>query len=158
MISGALLGAFCIACAVYAQPPGENEGGYHSRRGKHGEREERIKQCIDKLGLTDEQKAKLETQRAENKTKKRELRRSLKDKRSELRQELDKPDSDKAKIDSIVADMKELEGDLIELRVQKVLQMKAILSHEQFEKLRSFNHHEKGRGKKGGKRHRRHEE
>ncbi len=89
----------------------------------------------EELGLSAEQKEQIKQHREENKGAVKELHQQLKAKRDQLKVELDKPASDEGKISLIVEEIKALEGQMIEYRVDRILEMKEILTPEQYQKL-----------------------
>jgi Spy/CpxP family protein refolding chaperone len=129
-------------------PPPPPPGGWHKGEGlgKH----------LKELNLTPEQQQKIKAQRKVQGSAMRSLRDALKAKHEELRSELDRENSDKAKIESITADLKKLESQRIDQEVKGILQMKETLTPEQFKKLSAMREEDKGEkhGRKGkGKEH-----
>jgi len=114
-----------------------------------GERGRRMKNFVEELDITPEQQAKLKEQRDEHRERIKELLQALRDKRKGLAEELEKTTTDKDKIDELVSEIKGLHGQLIDERVKNILQMKTILTHEQFsefkEKIDSFKEKRRGR-------------
>jgi Spy/CpxP family protein refolding chaperone len=104
-------------------PPGRGPGG------------EEIENHVGQLGLSQEQQEKLDEYRSKHRRERRQLREKMNIKRSELKLELDKPETDKKKVAEIVAEMKKLEGEKIDQRVNSILELKELLTPEQFEKL-----------------------
>lgn len=90
---------------------------------------------VKELGLTDDQLTKFRQHRVESKTEAVKLRMLLKDHQSDLREELGRYDSDTAKINKITSEIKKLQAQLIDHRVASVLELKKILTPEQFEKF-----------------------
>ncbi len=120
-------------------------------RGERGVNRERVfESVVQELKLTPEQQDLIKKQRAKQKEKRRQTFQTLRTKRLELRQELEKQDIDKKKIDSLVAEIKPLMGELLDLKVESILAMKEILTPEQFEKLQGGIR--KGAGKGPGRR------
>ena len=101
------------------------------------------------LGLTDEQQEQLKEQRYQAKYKKMETRNKIRLEELKLQHELDKKDVDEKALREIVDELKKLQGDMIEQRVDSVLQIKQILTPEQFEKLQTLGKSKKQRGFKG---------
>lgn len=100
------------------------------------------------LNLTEDQKAKLKAHREAQKEKNRALREQLKTKMQALHDEIGQPVTDKAKIDSQVAEINTLKGQLFAQHIDGVLGMKEILTPEQFAKMQEKR--PKPMGKKGG--------
>jgi Spy/CpxP family protein refolding chaperone len=105
------------------------------------------------LNLSPAQKEQLKQQRATDARAWKELWEKLAAKRLELKAELEKPAVDQAKISAIIADTKTLMGEQLQLRVERILAMKKILTPEQFKKLQEgFDHSDRNwRTRKGTK-------
>jgi len=93
----------------------------------------------DELGLTKEQKEKLKDQRFKEQYNKTEIRNNIKLKELALRHELEKSTVNMDAVNGIVNELKELQGKKIDQRVQAILNMKQLLTEEQFEKLLAVN-------------------
>jgi Spy/CpxP family protein refolding chaperone len=91
------------------------------------------------LNLTPEQNQQLKAQRQQTRQTARELQEKIRTKRGELREALDKKDVDRNAVNKIIADLKELQGSMLEQRVDSILKMKTILTPEQFTKLQSLH-------------------
>jgi Spy/CpxP family protein refolding chaperone len=89
------------------------------------------------LGLTEEQKELLKEQRYQAKYKRIETFNKIRLKELELRHELEKKEINEKTVRTIVDELKKLQGNMIEQRVDAVLSMKKILTPEQFEKLQA---------------------
>ena len=92
-------------------------------------------QVIKQLNLTPQQEAQIKQLQMLNRQKAKELFRRLKEKRRELADELDKARSNPIKIRALIVALKEIQGRLIEQRVEDVLKMKEILTPEQYQKF-----------------------
>jgi len=92
-------------------------------------------QVIKQLNLTPQQEAQIKQLQMLNRQKAKELFRRLKEKRRELADELDKARSNPIKIRALIAALKDIQGRLIEQRVDGVLKMKEILTPEQYQKF-----------------------
>ncbi len=125
---------FLLSSTLYAQRD------YDKREGK--ERcsvnvEGKFEKLTEELGLTAEQEAKLKEERKEFMKKNKDLMRRMRSKREELKQELEKPNIDRAKVGTIINDLKNLTGEKLESRIDKIISMKSTLTPEQFEKLQA---------------------
>lgn len=137
-----------LATAGQAQAWPFGRGGRN--RGGAGE------QAFDKfleLNLTPEQTELIRKQREENRRMMRELHQAIRSKHRELRDELDRETTDKKKVETIIADLKNLEAMRIDQRVKAITQVKEALTPEQFRKLQSLrDERQRGRrGRRGGK-------
>jgi len=92
-------------------------------------------QVIKQLNLTPQQEAQIKQLQVLNRQKAKELFRRLKEKRRELADELDKARSNPIKIRALIAALKDIQGRLIEQRVDGVLKMKEILTPAQYQKF-----------------------
>jgi len=141
-----------LALAEHGQG-GFEEGGYE------GVEQSEI---AGELDLTAEQKSQLKEQRYQDELQKMRVRSDLKIKELELRHEIEKDEADTTKIKAVVEDIKRLQGQLLDNRVDSVLKVKGILTPEQFEKMQSVAQKHKrsrmrrykqgqfsGKGKKG---------
>ena len=125
----------------------------HHEKGEYKEKVmEKREKILDELGLTDEQKEEMTRLRKANGKKKKETRAALKEKKKELRKELERYDSDTRKVSGLAADIKELQGALIDTRVSSIIDTKSILTKEQFEKFtEKTKHHGKKRSREMGR-------
>ena len=134
--------------AAYAQGPfaGGGKGQPHGMR--------KMGNLAEELDLTTEQQERMKALRQENKGKRQQLQQELKESRKALKEELGKYRSDPAVIDGAVAQMKDLQAQLIDYRVDHFVEMKRILTPEQFEKMSKIKQgREKGRKDRRKKRH-----
>ena len=121
--------------AAYAWP------AYGQGQEKDGKRawekmEEKREKFIKELGLTPEQEEQIKNLRKEKKEKRGELWIKIQAQRLELKEELEKPTTDRARIDSIVTELKALMAEKLDQRVEGILSMKKILTPEQYEKFK----------------------
>lgn len=111
--------------------------------------EAHFKKMAEQLKLTPEQKAQLDKQRDELMVRTKALREKIKTMRMSLRQELDKPISDKARIDSLVTDLKGAIGEQIQVKIDGVLALKQVLTPEQFARMNALRSEHMRKGKFG---------
>jgi len=121
---------FLVNLCLYAEAyhPKKGDKGYYEKGGK-------FEKFCEELGLTKEQEAQLKTQREEFKNKNNALRKKMRVKRRKLRDELEKPDVDRARVDTIIEELNDLNREKIKNRVNKILSMKNVLTPEQFKNL-----------------------
>jgi Spy/CpxP family protein refolding chaperone len=138
---------------AYAGPVWAKEDAYGGgKKGAH------FQDLMDKLDLTEEQRETLTAQREENWKKMKELREAMNENRQALREELLKDDYSKAAVKKTVSEMKDVQGEMIEQRVDHFLQMKEVLTPEQYRKFTELAEKKHQKAKKGRyeeKRHRR---
>lgn len=97
--------------------------------------EEAFDRVVNELNLNSSQQDEITKQKNSQKDESQKVKAQLKEKRNELKSELEKESSDKAKIDAIISDMKELIAQRIQQRVESILALKKVLSPEQFKAL-----------------------
>ena len=146
-----------VAVAVLMVVAATNAWAGEGWKGEKSEEERaaHFEKMTKELGLTADQKAALTKQRESYGASTKALREKMKATRTQLKEELDKPTPDKAKINAIIAQKKELVGQQMQLKVDKVLAMKQILTPEQYAKMKTkmkekMGKKMKGRGDKGG--------
>jgi Spy/CpxP family protein refolding chaperone len=130
--------------AVYAQGQDEKPAGAKMER--HGDKDGFFKD----LNLTQEQRDKLKANREQSRGKMEAIHTQMKSKRAELKTELEKTTVDKGRIDGIVTELKNLSGQMVDLRVAGLISLKEILTPEQFKKM--HDKMEERKGNHGGKR------
>jgi len=134
---------------------GEAKGHFkadHEERMK--EKTKRFDDMAQQLGLSPEQQEQMKEQRKQGRENKKALYGQLKEKHKELRQELQKAVSDDNEITRITSEMKDINSQLIDQRVESIRGMKSILTPEQYEKFKEKTAEMKERHKKrGGKKH-----
>ncbi len=100
------------------------------------------------LNLTEEQKKALE----ENKNKNRELKKSsfqaMKGKMEEMRKELQNPTLNMEKINQIQSELKASQAQMLDQRLQGILEIRKILTAEQFTKFSAKMEEHKGHGQR----------
>ena len=94
-----------------------------------------ISRLAEELGLTAEQKEQLREQRYQARLKRLEMRNQLQIKELELRHELEAKTINRQKVDTIVKELKEKHGQMLEERVEAVVALRSILTPEQYEKF-----------------------
>ena len=142
------VGLVCLSISAYAFPP---EGGFRGRgewRGRHMTEEEwkRHKEEMHaRINLTPEQEDQMEIYRKAHREKMNELHQALKAKLEALREEVGKTEPDMVKVNALKDDMKSIEAQKVDLRVRAILEVREILTPEQFEKFQEFGrrHREK---------------
>lgn len=114
-------------------------------------REARFKKMSEELQLTPQQKEQLAKEREEFVSRSKDLREKIRSARAGLKAELEKSAPDKAKVNSLTAEIKDLVGRQIQNRVDKVMSMKQVLTPEQFNKMKaSMKERKEDKRRKGG--------
>lgn len=91
-----------------------------------------LDKAFDELKLSSEQREKVKKQREESKVKRDVIREKMKQQKTALKEEINKPTVDKNKLNSIVAETKNLINQQLDLYINQVLGLKDILTPEQF--------------------------
>ncbi|TRZ50743.1 MAG: periplasmic heavy metal sensor [Dehalococcoidia bacterium] len=140
-----------VAMPVYA----EKDSGYCLPWQKSvAQKQEKFDKMIEALGLSDEQVAQLKDRKQAKMKSREKLHSALKKQKQELRDELEKPESDNARIKQIADSIKQIQSEMIDERIKGILEIKAILTPEQYSKFKEkIGHHkerkqQKARGKK----------
>ena len=145
---GALMGGW-----VWGSQPAQAYDPGNEKHAKSKEEWNKKREAMYKdLGLSQEQQNKLNTQREQRHEQMQALRQKIKTKREEIRQEIEKEDFDVAKVKDIHAELKNLKLQAEDARLQGILEVRAILTPEQFKKFMNKKDEWRGNmhGKKGG--------
>jgi len=94
-----------------------------------------FEKIAQELNLTAEQRQAMKEHRSQNSEQVRGIRKHLQEVRAQLRNELDKPDTDIAKIKGLATELKEVEAQMIDQHIKQVLEMKKILTPQQYQLL-----------------------
>ncbi len=155
LVAGMLLLAsgsgFCAEPEQMGPPPGMHEG---KGDGRHFEK------IFDELGLSAEQRDKLKAGREKGRAEEQKIREEMRSAREALGQELDKPTLDVAKVKALHETLKTLIIKGEDRRLDMILEVRTIMTPEQFaafqktmKESRSKMHKEgKWEGKREGKR------
>lgn len=96
----------------------------------------RLKENIYKeLNLTPEQQKKMEENRKAQREKTMQLHTAMKEKQAKLQEDLQNPAVTRATLEQLVSEIKSLQAQLIDERVNGIFAVKAILTPEQFTKF-----------------------
>lgn len=133
LFAAVLMTGMLMGPQVYAD---EGTGKSMGKWGQWGEwREKKTQEIYNQLGLTDEQKKKLEENKLNNKDQRKSLYEKARDFKASLRQELMKPALDMNKINEIQAQIKANQAQITDDRFNSVLEVRKILTSEQFSKF-----------------------
>ncbi len=105
------------------------------------------------LNLSTDQQNRLEQERTTHREAMETLRSTLKEKKRELRDATAKPDITRQQVEPILTQIKKLQSDMTDKRVDGIFAVKGILSPEQFAKLQSMKEErmQAGHKKRDGK-------
>lgn len=142
------LAAVVVAAMVFSQA-GAYAGDTENTGKDAGDKETYIKRMSEDLQLTPQQEEALTRDREEFTSRSKGLKESIRSARTGLKEELEKPAPDKVKVDSLVAEIKDMIGRQLQNRVDKVMAMKKVLTPEQLNKMKESMkaHKDKKRGK-----------
>ena len=144
-----LLSSFLVAPCVFAQDhPDYKMGKEDHSKWDHEKFEKKIQEIYGQLNLSSEQKKQLD----ENKQKHRDNMKSSFEKmhslRQEMRQELTKSELDMNKINGLQSQMKSLQSEMIDRRLESILDVRKILTPEQFAKFNALMEEHRNKNKK----------
>jgi len=147
IICAVMLGLFFSGTSAYAW-------SFHRDSEKDGKyMEKKMYRLVEELGLTPEQEEQFKSFKSEQREARKALREESRSKRAELREELEKVDTDRAKVDSIVVEIKDLMGQKLDGMIKGVLSMKEVFTPAQYEKFKNKigKHKDKGEARYDGK-------
>lgn len=125
--------------------------------GKDGARHAKKEAAIAReLKLTAEQDKLLKEAKASHRAGMAELFKAMKAKRQELKTALAKPDATKEQVAPIAAEIKGLQAEMIDRRIDGIFEIKKILTPEQFQKLEEMKKDCKKEDRKARKEHKDH--
>lgn len=129
---------FTAAALILASPvayayPGD--GHSPEKKSFWGKEETGHEALYKELKLTDEQKKLLEENRKTHREEARAMFDEMRQKRALMKEELQKDSLDMAKINSINQDLKALQAKMLDHRLERILEVRKILTPEQFKKF-----------------------
>jgi Spy/CpxP family protein refolding chaperone len=131
MLLAATAAGVLLSGAAYAEPP--DQGPQNSQRGERmqGKHEEFFKE----LGLSEDQKKALADNRKKHREEMKQLGQAMRDKMAQMHQELQKDNLDMGKINQIQGELKTLQGQMVDHRLAGILEVRKILTPDQFKKF-----------------------
>jgi Spy/CpxP family protein refolding chaperone len=153
MVMVVLAAVLLAAGLVYAQTPpanmpygkgqksSEGQKGAEGQKGGQGHKNE----LLQALNLTPEQQQKLEANRQAQHENMNKLFTSLKEGQNKLRQALKDPAVTNASVAPLVNEIKSLQGQIVDSRVNAIFAVKAILTPEQFAKFQQMTDNWQGK-------------
>lgn len=130
-----ILGFYLISCLSLVSLAQADEGKKWGKRdfGKwQEEMDKKINEIYRKLNLSDEQKKLLDANKDKHRAQKKASKEETMSYRKLLREEIMKPDMDTNKVNELHAKIKELDAKETDERLQAMLEVRKILTHEQF--------------------------
>jgi Spy/CpxP family protein refolding chaperone len=119
---------FLAASAAYAQTESKYQERGDWQKGR----------IFKELNLTQDQQKKLEGNRAAQRGEMTNLRAAMKEKQAKLREELKNPSVTKASVEPLVSELKSLQGQSLDHRINGIFEVKEILTPEQFAKFQQM--------------------
>jgi Spy/CpxP family protein refolding chaperone len=124
-----ILALILSASAVSAERPGNRSRDPEAMRARM---EARMKFVQEQLNLSEAQQALLEAHRNRHRTAAREFHNSMRAVREDLKAELEKLELDMEKIYQLNSELKEIHGEMADHRLAGILEVREILTAEQF--------------------------
>jgi len=155
VVSGMILAVVAvIQVPSFAEAAKEDTAGMKSSHEKHGswdkEKWEAKKAAIHKeLGITEEQEGQLKAYRQQHQSQVKAVKEEIKQKRDEIRQELQKDEMDLARVKQLHEELKALKMKKEDSRLEAILDVRGVLTPEQFKKFSEMKDKMKD-GRKGG--------
>lgn len=137
--------SFVLASSAFAQLPDADQAK------KTRKWEAKFSEIVRELKLTEEQQKAMAQQHSRERVRSLELRQKMRTVRDQITAELNKEATDTAKVNALVADLKALTGQRIEHQIQGILELKKILTPEQFASLNEKRQRDHQRRKGGGR-------
>ena len=151
LIVSAVVCAFMMLPVSLIQAKEHKDG--EGKKWDKGKWEEKVKEMNKQLGVTEEQEQKLKEHREKNQAKMQTLRDQLKEKKEAIRQELEKTEFNEAQVKALQNEIKNLQNQKEDIQLEGILEVRKILSQEQFKKFseKMKEHKGFGKGEKFGK-------
>jgi Spy/CpxP family protein refolding chaperone len=127
-VGGIILGIFMVS-NVYAWPGGNRD---------FKKMESRFQRTCKELNLTSEQEDLLRNHKSASRDEMKAFHEKMSDKMKELGDEIQKQDMDMTKINRINAELKAMHSEMQDKRLKDILEVREILTPEQFAKFREF--------------------
>ena len=146
--SASIIGLILSASTVLAQPYGRDKRDPEVMKER---REAHMQRIQEQLNLNEEQQELLEAHKAKHREAMKVFHEAIKTKRGELKTELEKQELDMDQIRKLHSEMKELDAKMADHRLEGILEVREILTPEQFtEFMKLTGKHKRGRGMRHG--------
>jgi len=126
------IGVMVLTSNLYAREPGDPPLEYEAMQEKM---RARMQEVFKQLGLTPEQERQLKDHRNKHREQAREIHTSIRAKKEEIRDELQKQELNMEKINKIHSELKNLHSKKADHRLEGILEVRKILTTEQFVKF-----------------------
>ncbi len=127
-----IIGVMLLASNVYSHPKDRDFSGHGAKRDK---REDRMLEVCKQLDLSPEQETQLKAHRDKHREQKQDIHESIRTKREEMKIELQMQELNMDNINKINSELKGIASKKIDLRLEGILEVKKILTAEQFAKF-----------------------
>jgi len=125
---------FAALSMAHAENPGPDGSSQKWHSGQ------RIQEIYSQLNLTDDQKKQLEANKQQHREKMKSVRQEIKTDKEVFKEELMKPQLDILKINQIHNQVKSLQNQMEDEKLNSILAVRAILTPEQFSKFVNLMH------------------
>jgi Spy/CpxP family protein refolding chaperone len=126
------IGMMVLTSNLYAREPGDRPPGHEAMREKM---RARMLEVFKQLDLSPEQEKQLESHRSNHREQAKEIHKSIRAKKEEMRDELQKQELNMDKINKIHSELKNLHSEKADHRLEGILEVRKILTTEQFVKF-----------------------
>ncbi|TRZ81357.1 periplasmic heavy metal sensor [bacterium] len=126
---------FLAVMPVYAE---KDSDSCQPRKNWGSQKQEKFDNMIEKLNLSQEQVAQLKSHKQSRRQSHEKLHSVLKKQKEQLKVELEKPESDNARIKEIASSIKQTQSEMVDERIKGILEIKAILTQEQFKEFQAI--------------------
>jgi Spy/CpxP family protein refolding chaperone len=123
-----------MAVNAYAE---SEEKAYGEKQKWSRQRQEKYDKLTESLGLSEEQIALLKNRKQVKMESREKLRSKLRAEEKALKQELEKSVSDDTKIKELADSIKNIHSEMVDERIRGILEIKAILTAEQYAEFKS---------------------
>ncbi len=127
-----IIGVMLLASNVYSQPTERHSPGHEAMREKI---EARMLEVYKQLDLSPEQEKQLKAHINKQKEQGKDIHESIRAKREEMKIELQKQELNMAKINKINSELKSIKSKKSDHRLESILEVREILTVEQFLKF-----------------------
>ena len=134
LVMGMMGMAFCLPGLAHANMGGGIKGGHE----KHEKMEQRIQKVFDQLSLSDEQKKLLAENKAKHKTSRGAFSKVMKESMKAMGEALKAKDVDMNKVNALQNQLKAAHAQMADERLNAILEVRKILTQEQFIKFSSL--------------------
>lgn len=132
-----IIGMVVISALITGPAYAEGSGACPTCEGK-GFHKDKGEGITRQLNLTAEQDKLLKDSKAAHRAEMEQLMKALKEKRQELKDALAKSGVTKEQVDPIASQIKGLQAQMVDRRIDGILKVKGILTPEQFQKLQAM--------------------